>query len=126
MLLRWLPFTALAVAACCLTPYRAKPLLIPLTTLGLGQALVWISEWRPRDFGHLGAFEILLLGGMFALSRGVTVTRVLVLLGLIHFARAQVRNAGLLAVLVPLYLAAPLAQQLGSRVDTTRLGRQTS
>src|SRR5262249_48738974 len=39
LLLRWLPFTALAVAACCLTPYRAQPLLMPLKTLGLGQAL---------------------------------------------------------------------------------------
>jgi len=119
VLLRWLPFTALAVAACWLTPYGAKPLLIPLTTLGLGQALAWISEWRPQDFGHLGAFEILLLGAMFALSRGVTlpVTRVLVLLGLIHFALTQVRNADLLALLAPLYLAAPLARQFGSKVD---------
>jgi len=127
VLLRWLPFAALAVAACCLTPYGAKPLLIPITTLGLGQALAWISEWRPQDFSHLGAFEILLLGGIFALSRGVTlpVTRVFVLLGLIHFALAQVRNADLLAVLVPLYLAAPLARQLGSRVenDTPSLPR---
>jgi hypothetical protein len=60
-----------------------------------------------------------LLGAMFALSRGVTlpVTRVLVLLGLIHFALTQVRNADLLALLAPLYLAAPLARQLGSKVD---------
>jgi hypothetical protein len=115
----WLPFSALAVAACCLTPYGAEPLLIPLTTLGLGQALVWISEWRPQDFSHPGGFEILLLGGMFALSRGVTlpVTRVLVVLGLIHFALAQVRNADLLAVLAPLYLAAPLARQLACKAD---------
>ena len=119
VLLRWLPFSALAAAACCLTPYGVEPLLIPLTTLGLGQALVWISEWRPQDFGHLGPFEILLLGSMFALSRGVTlpVTRVLVLLGLVHFALAQVRNVDLLAVLAPLYLAAPLARQLGARAE---------
>ncbi len=52
VLLRWLPFTALAVAACCLTPYGPGPLLIPLKTLGLGHALSWIAEWRPQDFGH--------------------------------------------------------------------------
>lgn len=117
VLLRWLPFTALAVAACCLTPYGPDSLLMPLKTLGLGPALGWISEWRPQDFGHVGAFELLLLAGIFALSRGVTlpVVRALVVLGLIHFALAQVRNADLLAMLAPLYLAAPLARQLGAR-----------
>jgi hypothetical protein len=116
VLLRWLPFTALAVTACCLTPYGPDPLLMPLKTLGLGGALSWIAEWRPQDFGHVGAFEILLLAGIFALSRGVTlpVVRALVVLGLTHFALAQVRNADLLAMLAPLYLAAPLARQLGA------------
>ena len=119
VMLRWLPFTALAVVACCLTPYGAEPLLIPLTTLGLGDALHWIGEWRPQDFGHFGAFEFLLLAGIFALSRGVTlpVVRVLVLLGLMHFSLAQVRNTDLLAMLVPLYLAAPLARQLGAGAE---------
>ena len=119
VLMRWLPFAALAVAACCLTPYGPDPLLMPLTTLGAGDALNYIAEWRPQDFGHFGAFEFLLLAGIFALSRGLTlpVIRVLVVLGLIHFALAQVRNADLLAVLAPLYLAAPLARQLGGSAE---------
>jgi hypothetical protein len=55
-----------------------------------------------------------LLAGIFALARGVTLpmVRALVIVGLIHFALAQVRNADLLAMLAPLYLAAPLARQL--------------
>jgi len=124
LLLRWLPFAALAVVACCLTPYGPKSLLIPLTTLGLGEALHWIVEWRPQDFGHFGAFEFLLLAGIFALSRGVTlpVVRVLVVLGLMHFALAQARNADLLAMLAPLYLAAPLARQLGARAEDDAAG----
>jgi len=124
VLLRWLPFTALAVAACCLTPYGPGSLLMPLKTLGLGPALGWISEWRPQDFGHVGAFELLLLAGIFALSRGVTlpVVRALVVLGLIHFALAQVRNADLLAMLAPLYLAAPLARQFGARAEDEPAG----
>ena len=124
VLLRWLPFTALAVAACCLTPYGPEPLLIPLTTLGLGDALRWITEWRPQDFGHFGTFEFLLLAGIFALSRGVTLplVRALVLLGLTHFALAQMRNADLLAVLAPLYLAAPLARQFGVRAQDDAAG----
>ncbi len=117
--LRWLPFTALAIVACCLTPYGAAPLLMPLKTLGLGHALNMIVEWRPQDFAHFGIFEALLLGSIFGLSRGVTlpVVRVLVVLGLMHFALAQVRNADLLAVLAPLYLAEPLARQLGGPAE---------
>jgi hypothetical protein len=124
VVLRWLPFAALAVVACCLTPYGPEPLLMPLTTLSAGHALSWIGEWRPQDFGRVGAFELLLLAGIFALSRGVTlpVVRALVVLGLIHFALAQVRNADLLAMLAPLYLAAPLARQLGARAEEDAAG----
>jgi hypothetical protein len=124
VVLLWLPFTGLAVVACCLTPYGAGPLLMPLTTLGLGQALQYIAEWRPQDFGRVGAFELLLLAGIFALSRGVTlpVVRALVMLGLLHFALAQVRNADLLSMLAPLYLAAPLARQFGARAEDDAAG----
>lgn len=124
VILRWLPFTALAVGASCLTPYGPKPLLIPLTTLGLGPALAWISEWRPQDFSHVGGFELLLLGGIFALARGVTlpVVRALVVIGLLHFALAQVRNADLLAMLAPLYLAAPLGRRFGGSTGDEKAG----
>ena len=124
VLLRWLPFATLAVAACCLTPYGPDPLLMPLTTLSAGHALNWISEWRPQDFGHVGAFELLLLAGLFALSRGVMLpmVRALVVLGLLHFALAQVRNADLLAMLAPLYLAAPLARQFGAPTEDDAAG----
>jgi hypothetical protein len=119
ILWRWLPFTALAVAATCVTPYGPGSLLMPLTTLGAGEALGWIGEWRPQNFSHIGGFELLLLAGIFGLSRGVTLpwVRMLVVLGLLHFALAQVRNADLLATLAPLYLAAPLARQFGTRSE---------
>jgi hypothetical protein len=122
--LHWLAFAALAVAASCLTPYGPGTLLMPLTTLGLGDALNWIGEWRPQNFGRIGIFEILLLAGIFALSRGVTlpVVRALVLIGLLHFALAQVRNADLLAMLAPLYLAAPIAQQFRSWAASNEAG----
>ncbi|WP_407185569.1 hypothetical protein [Bradyrhizobium centrosematis] len=115
VLLRWLPFAALALVASCLTPHGPEPLLMPLTTLGLGSALAWIAEWRPQDFSHVGGFELLLLGSIFALARGVTlpVVRALVVIGLLHFALAQIRNADLLAMLAPLYLAAPLGRRFG-------------
>jgi len=50
------------------------------------------------------------------------VVRALVVIGLIHFALAQVRNADLLAMLAPLYLAAPLARQLGARAEDDAAG----
>src|SRR6202030_771976 len=46
----------------------------------------------------------------------------LVVLGLLHFALAQVRNADLLAMLAPLYLAAPLARQLGAGAEGDAAG----
>jgi hypothetical protein len=121
---RWLPFTALALVACCITPYGPQSLLIPLTTLGAGHALSWIGEWRPQDFSHVGSFELLLLAGLFALSRGVTlpIVRILVVLGLLHFALAQVRNADLLAILAPVYLAAPLARRFHGKVERNSAG----
>jgi hypothetical protein len=124
ILLQWLPFVALAVLASCLTPYGAGTLFIPLTTLGVGDALKTIVEWRPQDFSHFGVFELLLLLAIFALSRGVTLplVRVFVLLGLLHFALAQVRNADLLALLAPLYLAQPLARKFESLRDNEAAG----
>ena len=119
VMMRWLPFTALAIVACCLTPYGPGTLLIPVTTFSVGHALNWIGEWRPQDFSHVGAFEVVLLAGLFGLSRGVRLplVRALVLLGLVFLALTQVRNTDLLAILAPLYLAAPLSRQFGGKTD---------
>jgi hypothetical protein len=116
ILARWLLFGLLAVAAASATPYGPGTLLMPLTTFGLGDALAIIVEWRPQDFSKFGAFELVLLLVIFALSRGMTLppVRVLVLLGLIHLAISQARHADLLALLAPLFIARPLAQRLGS------------
>lgn len=128
VILQWIPFVVLAVLATCVTPYGAGSLLVPLKTFGLGDALKTIVEWRPQDFGHLDTFEILLLMGIFALSRGITLplVRALVVLGFLHFALAQARNADLLAILAPLYLAAPLARQFTSRQDDAIAGLPAS
>lgn len=122
IILRWAPFTVLAIFACCLTPYGYHSLLIPLKTLGLGDALNLIQEWKPQNFAHLRAFEIVLLLGIFAASRGLTLPplRTLVVLGLLHLALAHTRNADLLAMLAPLYLAAPLARKFGSSHNAGR------
>ncbi|GLH78181.1 hypothetical protein SSBR45G_30900 [Bradyrhizobium sp. SSBR45G] len=114
--LRWGLFAALALAASCCTPYGWNALLAAQKILSLGQALPLIVEWKATDFQSLGPFEIcLLLAVGFALFHGLRLppVRILMLLGLLHMALAQARAAELLALVGPLVIAAPLAQQLG-------------
>jgi hypothetical protein len=116
MLLRWFVFGLAALAASCLTPYGFDALLAARNILNLGAALPLITEWRPMDFSRLGAFEVCLLLGLgAALLKGLTLPlmRVVLVLGLLHMALANVRNATVLALLLPIVLAAPLAARLG-------------
>ncbi len=113
---RWALFALLALAASCCTPYGWNALLASQKILELGSALPLIQEWKPTQFGGLGAFEIcLLLGIGLSLLRGIKLppTRILLLLGLLHMAFAQGRAVEILALLAPLVLAAPLARQIG-------------
>ena len=114
--LRWFAFGLAALAASCITPYGWNALLASQKILSLGAALPLIMEWRAADFSSIGPFELCLLLGMgLALHRGITLplTRIVLLLGLLHMAFAQGRAAEILALLAPLLLAAPLARQIG-------------
>jgi hypothetical protein len=116
LLARWALFGVLALIASCCNPYGWNALLAARKILELGSALPLIAEWRPAEFGGLGTFEVcLLLGAGFVLWRGIKLPplRIVLLLGLLHMALAQVRAAELLALLAPLVLAAPLSRQLG-------------
>ena len=113
---RWAAFGMAALAASCCTPYGWNALLASQKILELGGALPLIVEWKPADFGSVGAFEIcLLLGVGLALLRGINLPplRIALLLGLLHMALAQGRAAEILAMVAPLVLAAPLARQIG-------------
>ena len=114
--LRWALFGALALAAACITPYGPESILVTRRVLGLGRALALIGEWQPQSFATLSGFALCLLAGIgFALYRGLTLPpfRLLVLLGLIYLALSHSRNAEMLGLLAPLFVAAPLAPQLG-------------
>ncbi|MBX9819217.1 hypothetical protein [Afipia birgiae] len=116
LLLHWFLFGLAALAASCMTPYGFDAVLAARNILNLGAALPLITEWRPMDFSRLGAFEVCLLLGLgAALLKGITLPlmRVVLVLGLIHMALAHVRNATVLALLLPIVLAAPLAAHLG-------------
>ena len=64
-------FGLLALAAACINPYGPAMILVTFKTAALGEALSIITEWRPQDFSHLGAFEMIMLAGFGyrALSR---------------------------------------------------------
>src|SRR4030081_2187214 len=114
--LGWAAFALAALGLSCCTPYGWNSLLASQRILGLGGALPLIREWKPADFGSVGALEVcLLLGIGLALFRGVKLPplRIVLLLGLLHMALAQGRAAEILALLAPLILAAPLASQIG-------------
>jgi hypothetical protein len=116
LVLRWAAFGVAALIASWCTPYGWNALLASSKILGLGGALPLIMEWRPANFGSLGALEIcLLLGIGLALFRGIKLPplRIVLLLGLLHMALSQERAAEILALLAPLVLAAPLAKQIG-------------
>jgi hypothetical protein len=118
--LGWAAFAIAAIAASCLTPYGWNSLLATRKILALGEALPLIMEWRPADFSYLGPLEIcLLLGFGLALYRGISLPplRIVLLLGMLHMALSQMRSLQIFALLVPLFLAAPLAKRIGGAGD---------
>jgi hypothetical protein len=121
LVLRWAVFALAALLMSCCTPYGWNSLLASLKILRLGDAMPLIIEWRPADFGSVGAFELCLLFGIgLALLRGIKLPplRIVLLLGLLHMALAQGRAAEILALLAPLVLAAPLSRQIGGVVSS--------
>ena len=113
----WILFGALAFAAACINPYGPEMLVANVRLLLLGQALPVIMEWRPEDFSHLGAYEMIMLAAVgLALLRGVRLPpfRILMLLGVVHLSLSQSRNADLLGMLASLFVARPLAEQFST------------
>jgi hypothetical protein len=121
--LRWAAFAVAAIAVSCATPYGWNSLLASRKILALGEALPLIMEWRPADFSDVGPLEVcLLLGFGLALYRGISLPplRIVLLLGMLHMALSQMRSLETFALLAPLFLAAPLAKQIGAADERTK------
>jgi hypothetical protein len=106
-----------------MTPYGWNSLLASRKILALGEALPLIMEWRPADFSGVGPLEAcLLLGFGLALYRGISLPplRIVLLLGMLHMALSQTRSLETFALLVPLFLAAPLAKQIGAPDESAK------
>lgn len=125
----WIVFGALALVAACVNPYGPEMILVTFRTVALGQALLIITEWRPQDFSHLGPFELIMLAGFgYALYRGVKLPlpRIVMLFGVLHLGLSQSRHADLVGMLVPLFLARPLAEQFAAITALPSLGDMRS
>jgi len=117
---QWALFAVAAFAAVCINPYGPEILLVTTRTVALGDVLTIVTEWRAQDFTKLGSYETIMLAGFgLALYRGITLPplRILIVFGLLHLSLSQARHADLLALLAPLFLARPLASQLGQRIS---------
>ena len=119
---RWALFGLAGVAACCCTPYGWDTLLGAAKILNLGKLLSVIWEWMPTNFGTWTFFEYSLLGLIgLAFLRGLklSVPRIILLLGLTDMALAHARNQEIFAFIVPLVLAKPFSEQLGTLLTGT-------
>jgi hypothetical protein len=116
--LDWSLFLGACALAACLTPNLVRGLIHPAAFTRMPATLAAVSEWQSPDFHYWQPIEVWLLAGLyFALSRGVRLPpmRVLLLLGLLHAGLVHTRYQMLLGVLGPLILAEPLGRFLRER-----------
>ncbi|TAJ41735.1 MAG: hypothetical protein EPO55_04575 [Reyranella sp.] len=110
----WAKFGVASGLVACITPYGPESILVTLRIFGLGETLGMISEWKSPDFQSQPMQELILLVALYAaLSRGLKLplVRLLIVIGLVHLYLRYARNAELLAMLLPLVVAPPLARQ---------------
>lgn len=120
----WATFLLLAIASSLVTPHGPQGILFTWHVLfNSSYALAHIGEWASPNFHGLQVLEIWLLGGLaLFMYQGLRLPpmRLLLLLGLLHLGLKHVRYVELLGLLVPVFLAAPLAVQWQQR----RQGKQ--
>lgn len=115
----WAAFLALATASALLTPHGIDGILATWKIMtSSSQQLKYIGEWLPTSFYGFQPLELWLgIGMATALHQGLRLplTRLVLLLGLLHMALHHGRYVELIGLLVPLFLAAPLAGQWRER-----------
>jgi hypothetical protein len=114
----WGLFGALSLAAALATPNGIDGLLLPIKLLHMDFALSVIREWQSPNFQlpqPLEPWLMLLLLGALTLGLRLPVTRIAMLLVLLHMALRHQRHAELLGLVAPLLLAPALATQIGTK-----------
>ena len=118
---RWGLFALAALAGVLVTPHGVAGLVQPIRLVAMPVLQTTFAEWASPDFQKSPALEMWLLGIVlvgFATGVRLPLTRLLLLLGLVHLMLQHGRHADLLALVGPLAVAAPLGQRLTALVPT--------
>jgi len=118
----WSLFLLGSILASLITPYGINGPLFAFHLSSQTYSLGLVVEWRSADFSQFGGLEIWILGLLalvFTVPLRLPVLRLVLLLGLIHFALTHIRNADLLALIGPIILAQPLKRAMGDGVSRT-------
>jgi len=113
--MRWAGFVAAACLAALVNPHGIAGFVQPLRLMQMPALQRSFAEWLSPDFSKSPALEMWLLGLLllgFTARLRLPATRLLLLLGLVHMTLQHARHGDLLAVVVPLAVAAPLGERL--------------
>lgn len=116
----WGLFGAASVLAALATPFGIEGLLLPFRLTQMNFALSALVEWQSPDFQSFQPLELwILIALCAALSLGwrLPLTRVGIVLLLVHMALQHRRYGELLGFVAPLLLAPALASELKPRSD---------
>jgi hypothetical protein len=111
----WAPFAVLTALAALITPHGISGLISPFSIMLMG-TLDQIIEWKPANFSTFSAFEAgILVTLLVCLAKGVRVplVRLLLMLFIFHMALQHQRHQLVVAVVMPLMLAEPIARAFG-------------
>ena len=102
---RWALFVLAAAALTLATPNGIGGYVPVIHMMEVPIAQTYIAEWQSTNFGHFDPLELWLLGPIFlGFSTGIRlpVSRLLLVLALIHLALVHTRHADLVAFVAPL------------------------
>jgi len=125
---RWGAFLLAALFAALVTPYGVGGLLQPIRLIGMPALQSTFAEWLSPDFQKSPALEMWILGVLlvgFATGTRLPLTRLALLLGLVHMTLQHARHADLLALVGPLAVAAALGRSLAALTGPVQPSRLT-
>ena len=121
---RWSLFLASSFVAACVTPNGLDGLSLPFRVIGMDYFMSVSSEWKSPNFQQSQPIEtalLLMLFGAWYFGIRLPVTRIAMLLVLVHLTLVHQRNAEILGLAGSLLAAPAIARGLGRPREATRL-----